>query len=172
MIYLLSNSALPTTLNDFRGHLGSCVSKNKQHFSMSDNLTQTLDFAVFSSFIMAAQWGRPLYFAAVVSFFFFFLSFFFSRQSQRSQIECLLHFHTCCGLCLNLECRSEMCCTRLAENTGRKNLPKIRCLRTIAQLCRAITLQLMRVSTIGKLVKQQYRLHMSSQYGESRPTNG
>jgi len=45
---------------------------------MSDNLSQTLDFAVFTSFIMAAQWGRPLYFAAVVSFFFFFfLSFFF-----------------------------------------------------------------------------------------------
>jgi len=28
------------------------------------------------------------------------------------------------------------------------------------------------VSTIGKIVKQQYILHMSSQYGECRPTNG
>jgi len=35
----------------------------------------------------------------------------------------------------------------LTENTGRKKLPKIRHLRTIAQLCRAIPSQL---STIGK----------------------
>ena len=42
----------------------------------------------------------------------------------------------------NLGCRSETCCTRLAENTGRKKSPKIRHLGTIAQLCRAISLQL------------------------------
>jgi len=28
-----------------------------------------------------------------------------------------------CGLSANLECMSEMCCRRLAENTGRKKLP-------------------------------------------------
>ena len=39
------------------------------------------------------------------------------------------------------------------------------------QLCRAKSLQLRHVSTIGKKhVKQQY-LHMSSQYGELRPTS-
>ena len=39
--------------------------------------------------------------------------------------------------------------------------------RTIAQLCRAESSQLRHVSTIGKkLVKQQYLLHMSAQYGE------
>ena len=43
-----------------------------------------------------------------------------------------------------------MCCTWLAENTGRKKQPKIRHLRTIAQLCRAISSQLRHVSTIGK----------------------
>jgi len=37
----------------------------------------------------------------------------------------------------NLECKSEMCCTRLAGNAGRKKSPKIRHLHTIAQLCRA-----------------------------------
>jgi len=59
-----------------------------------------------------------------------------------------------------------MCCTRLAENTGRKNDSKNRRLLTIAQLCRAISSQLRHVSTIGKkLVKQQYLLHMFSQYG-------
>jgi len=35
-------------------------------------------------------------------------------------------------LSANLECRSEVCCTWLAENTGRKTSPKIRHLRTIA----------------------------------------
>jgi len=66
-----------------------------------------------------------------------------------------------------------MCCTRLAETTIRKKSPKIRHLGTIAQLCRAVSLQLRHVSTIGrKLVKQQYLLHMSPQYGELRPTNG
>jgi len=43
-----------------------------------------------------------------------------------------------------------MCCTRLAENTGRKKVVKNRHLGTIAQLCRAISSQLRRVSTIGK----------------------
>jgi len=33
---------------------------------------------------------------------------------------------TCvCGLSSNLECMSEVRCTWLAQNTGRKNLPKI-----------------------------------------------
>jgi len=50
---------------------------------------------------------------------------------------------------------------------------KNRHLRTIAQLCRAISSQLRRVSTIGKkLVKQQYLPHMPLQYGILRPTNG
>ena len=54
-----------------------------------------------------------------------------------------------------------MCCSRLAANTGRKNVAKNRHLGTIAQLCQAISSQLRHVSTIGKkLVKQQYLLHM------------
>ena len=60
----------------------------------------------------------------------------------------------------------EMCCKRLAGNTGRKN----RDLCTIAQLCRAISSQLRHVSTIRKkTVKQQYVLHVCLQYGERRP---
>jgi len=43
-----------------------------------------------------------------------------------------------------------MCCTRLAENTGRKKVAKNRHLGTIAQLCRAISPQLRHMSTIGK----------------------
>ena len=49
-----------------------------------------------------------------------------------------------------LECRSEICCTRLATNTGRKNDAKNRHLGTIPQLCRAISSQLRHVSTIRK----------------------
>jgi len=41
---------------------------------------------------------------------------------------------------------SEMCCTRLAQNTGCKN----RHFGTIAQLCRALSSQLRPVSTTGK----------------------
>jgi len=44
---------------------------------------------------------------------------------------------------------------------------KNRHLRTILQLCQAISLQLLHISTIGKkLVKQQFLLQMSPQYGE------
>ena len=40
-------------------------------------------------------------------------------------------------------------------------------LRTITQLCQAMSSQLRHVLTIAKkLVKQKYHLHMSSQYGE------
>jgi len=45
---------------------------------------------------------------------------------------------------------SEMCCMRLAENTGRKNDAKNRHLGTIALLCQAVSSQLRHVSTIGK----------------------
>jgi len=40
---------------------------------------------------------------------------------------------------------------RLAENTGRKKVAKNRHLGTIAQLCRAISLQLRHVLTIGNM---------------------
>ena len=50
---------------------------------------------------------------------------------------------------------------------------KNRRLGTIVQLCRAKSTQLRHILTIGrKFVKQQYVLHMSSQYGELRPTSG
>jgi len=58
-------------------------------------------------------------------FFFFFLSFFLA-YSHPLQIGCLPYFHTGCGLSAtaNLGCRSETCCTQLAENTGRKKIAK------------------------------------------------
>jgi len=76
-------------------------------------------------------------------FFCFLLSFcVFLTYSQPSQIGCLPYFHTWCWPSANLGCRSEMCCMRLAENTGCKKLPKIRRLCTITQICRAVSSQL------------------------------
>ena len=101
--------------------------------------------------------------------FFLLLSSFFLALSQRSEIGCLPYFHTWCGLSANLECRSDMCCMRLTENTGCKKIA------IWAPSHKFVGLYLCNwhVSTIGKkLVKQQYLLHMSPQYGQLRPTSG
>ena len=101
----------------------------------------------------------------------FYLSSFFLSSPNLSG-RTLDVYHTSSGLTANLECRSEMCCTGLAANTGPKKVAKNRHLGTIAQVCRAISSQLRHVSTIRKkLVKQQYLPHMSSQYGELQPTS-
>ena len=65
----------------------------------------------------------------------------------------------------------ETCHTWLTENTGCKNYAKNGRLRTITQLCRAISPQLRHVSTTGKKLLNSNISHTSSQYGE-RPTNG
>jgi len=62
-----------------------------------------------------------------------------------------------------------MCCTRLAENTGRKNSPSAHHRTNLS----GYIVTTKDILTIGKkVVKQQYLLHMFSQYGELRPTNG
>ena len=86
-------------------------------------------------------------------FFYLLSSFFFSSPNlsgRRLDIYHTSYFYTWCGLSANLECRSEMSCTWLAENTGCKNDSKNRHLGTIAQLCRAMSSQLRHVSTMGK----------------------
>jgi len=101
-----------------------------------------------------------------------FYLFLFLAWSQRSPTGCLPYFYTWRGLSANLECRSEMCCTRLAGNIGRKNDAK----KSLSAHHRTtlsgyiFASQLRHVSTIGKkIVKQQYLPHMSLQYGELRP---
>jgi len=92
---------------------------------------------------------QTLYFCPVVSFSFFYL--FSSPNLSRRRLDvCHTSTHGVSGLSANLGCRSETCCTPLAENTGRKKSPKICHLDTMAQLCRAISSQLRHVSTIGK----------------------
>jgi len=74
--------------------------------------------------------------------------------------------------CANIECISEMCCTRLADNTGRKNLQKwpFGHYRTI--LSGYIFATEACIDNRKKILKQQYLLHTSSQYGELWPTSG
>jgi len=83
----------------------------------------------------------------VLSSFFLFLSRLISAVAE--WMSAIL-FYTRCGPGANLECRSEMCCAWLAGNAGPTKSPKIRRLRTIAQLCWAIPSQLRHVSTIGE----------------------
>ena len=84
---------------------------------------------------MATLWNRAGHYIFALwflsSFFFFSLSIL---SSQRLDV-----YHTWCGLNANLECRSEICCTRLTGNTGCENDAKNRHLSTIPQLCRAIS---------------------------------
>jgi len=66
-----------------------------------------------------------------------------------------------------------MCCTWLAGNTGRKNDVKIAICGPSHNFVELyLRNQGIYRQSEKKLVKQQYLLHMSSQYGELRPTNG
>jgi len=107
-------------------------------------------FCAVCDFIIAALWNR----AGHCIFALWFLSFFFFlflACFQRSEIGCLPYFHTWYGLSANLECMSEiLCCTWLTGNTWCKNDAKNRYLHIIAQLCRAVSLQLRHVSKIWK----------------------
>jgi len=82
----------------------------------------SLSFSLF----MAALWNRAGHYIFALWFLLssFFLLSFFLALSQRLEIGCLSYIHTWCGLSANLECTSEMCCTRLAGNAGPKNIAK------------------------------------------------
>jgi len=102
---------------------------------------------------------------------FFFL--FFLTYCQRSEIGRLPYFHTWCGLSANLEWRPEICCMRLAENTGRKNRQKIAICTPLHNFIRLyLHNEGMYRQSGKKFVKQQHLLHMFSQHGELWPTNG
>jgi len=53
----------------------------------------------------------------------FFLLFFLPRLISAVADWMFTILHTWCGLSANLECRSEMYCTQLSENTGCKKSP-------------------------------------------------
>ena len=118
---------------------------------------------------MAALWNRAGHyiFCPVVSFF---LSFFFLFSSPNLSGRRLDVYHTAtqCGLSANLECRSETCCTRLAENTGRKNSPSGHHRATLSGYIFATKAH---IDNRKNIVKQQCIPHMSLQYGELWPTS-
>jgi len=100
---------------------------------------------------MAAVWNRAGHYIFARWFLLLFIFFLFLPSLISAIADWILpYLHTWCGPSANLGCRSETCCTQLAENTGCKKSPKIHHLGTIAQLCRAISSQLRHVSTIGK----------------------
>jgi len=100
---------------------------------------------------MAALRSSCWYYIFALWFLSYSSSPFFPRIiSAVAEWMSLPYFYTWCGLSANLECRSEMCYTRLAGNTWRKNAAKNRHLGTIAQLCRAVSSQLRHLSTMGK----------------------
>jgi len=95
---------------------------------------------------MATLWNRAGHYIVIL---WFLSSIFFSSPNL---CGCRLDvYHTSTHhVAVNLECRSETCCARLAENTAYKKSPKSRHLGTIPQVCRAISLQLRHVMTIWK----------------------
>ena len=105
------------------------------------------------------------------SFFFFFLLLLlllFSSPNLSGRRLDVYHTSTH-GLSANSECRSEMCCTRLYENTGCKKSPSGHHRTTLSGYIFATKAH---IDIRKKMIKQQYPLHMSSQYGELRPTRG
>ena len=100
-----------------------------------------------------------------------FVLYSFFRRLISAVADCIPYFHTWCGLSANLRRRSETCCTRLAENTGRKKVAKKSPPghhRTT--LSGYIFATKARIDNRKKCLFKQL-LHMSSQYGELRPTN-
>ena len=109
---------------------------------MNGHPSQYYPSSMQSNFVMVALWNRADHIFSCCSLFFFFFPHL-----------CRLDVcHTWCAISANLRCRSETCCTHLAENTGCKKVTKNRNLGTIPQLCRAISSRPRHVSTIRKNV--------------------
>ena len=119
-------------------------------------------------FIIVALWNRAEHYIFILSFVLLLLSFFPRLISASAD-----WLSTWCGLSANLRCRSETCCTRLAENTGhKKSRQKSPSGHHCTTLSGYIFTTKAHIDNWKKLVKQQYVLHMSPQYGELRPTSG
>ena len=120
-----------------------------------------------SELVMADLHSRCGNYNFVLCFFFFLSCYLFClAYSQPSHIGCLPYFHTWCGLSANLECRSEMYSTLLAENTWPKNRQKFAIWALSHNFVRLYLCNRgMYRQSEKTLVKQQYLLHVSSQYG-------
>ena len=90
---------------------------------------------------MAALCNRAGHYIFALWFLLLSSSFFTHLLSSVAGWMSTILVHMVWPYSANLECRSEMCCTRLAENAGPKKSPKIRGLGTSAQLSPAVSLQ-------------------------------
>ena len=94
-------------------------------------------------------------------------SFFFSSLILSRRRLDVYRTSTQCGFSANLQCRFELCCTRLAEKYRTqkiaKNSPSAHHCTTLSGCIFANR------QSEKKLVKEQYLLHMSPQYRELRP---
>jgi len=77
-----------------------------------------------SAVFMAVLCNRAGHYIFALWFLLSIYLFFIPRLISAVADWCLPYLHTWCGLNANLGCRSETCCMRLAENTGRKNRQK------------------------------------------------
>ena len=141
--------------NDFQGFKTAIV--------WGPNLEVRCSEALFGSvLIMAARVADVDIILSSCGFFYLF----FLGYSQPSYTGCLpyMYLHTWCGLSVNLEYRSETCCTQLAENTECKKSPKIRHLGLITQLCPALSSQL-------GMYRQSEKNLLSSDISSTSPHN-
>jgi len=166
-------------------HLTAWKNSSAKRFSICDkwNAKTAYSLTLLWISISVDQWLYPIFtpllwppnrFPVVSSSSFFF---FPSPILSRCRLDV---YHTCgsavfAGLttCCEFRMPAGLKCAAARgslKNTGHKNSQKNRHLSTIEQLCRAISSQLRHLSPIGKkLVKQQYFLHIFSQYGELGP---
>jgi len=118
-------------------------------FSIKCCISALPEFNQLLDFFMVALCNRADHY--IFALWFLSSIFFFSSPNLSGRrldvYHILLHM---AWPSANLECRSEMCWSRLAANTGRKKVAKNRHLGTIAPLRRAISSQLRHVSTTEK----------------------
>jgi len=120
---------------------------------------------------MVALWNRADHYIFIL--WFLSILFFFSSPNLSGRTLDVYHTSTRCGPSANLECRSKTCCEWLTVNTGPKKIVKN---WQNGHHCTTLLDYIFATEAHSdnqkKLVKQQYLLHMSPQYGELRPTNG
>jgi len=140
------------------------------------------DLFLFLTLYICGYYGRPIWnraghyifvlWSILLPFFLLLFVFVFLAYSQPSQIGCVPYFHTWRGLSANLECRSEMCCTRLAEIQDTKIVKKFPICAPLYNFVGCIFSTMVYRQSEKKLAKHQYLFHMFSQYGELRSVSG
>jgi len=114
------------------------------------------------------HWIDPRSIEHIYACFFLLLSWFSSPNVRRRRLD-VYHTSTHGVASANLECMSEMFCTRLAENTGRKKSPS-RHHRTTLSGCVFATKAC--INNREKAVKQQSRPHVPAIWRTSAQYSG